>query len=285
MPELLRILNRAPLSAKFGMLAIALNIVAVLFAPVLAPYGQMEIVGDIWEPPIWSGEAVEHDPPVLLGTDHLGRDLFSRLLYGGRNSIALALVTTTIAFLSGMGLGFLAAILKGWVDMVLSRMIDVLMAFPTLIFALVVISVMGTSVGILVAVIAIIDATRVFRLSRAVAMDVEIMEFVESARLRGEGIWWIMREEILPNVLSPLVAEFGLRFCFVFLFISSLSFLGLGLQPPTADWGSMVRENASAIPFGIFTALIPAFAIAFLTIGVNMVVDWFLNHSSGIKDV
>ena len=115
-------------------------------------------------------------------------------------------------------------------------------------------------------------------------MDIEVMEFVEAARLRGEGLWWIMRHEILPNAMPPLVAEFGLRFCFVFLFIASLSFLGLGLQPPLADWGGMVRENAGAITFGIYIPLLPAAAIAVLTVGVNLVVDWFLHLSSGLHE-
>jgi peptide/nickel transport system permease protein len=179
--------------------------------------------------------------------------------------------------------GFLAATLRGWVDQLLGRLVDIIMAFPTLIFALMVLSVLGTSIPVLVVVIALLDSTRVFRLARAVAMDIEVMDFVEVARLRGEGLWWIMRHEILPNALPPLIAEFGLRFCFVFLFISALSFLGLGIQPPTADWGGMVRENAGAITFGILTPLWPAGAIAFLTIGVNLVVDWFLHRSSELR--
>jgi peptide/nickel transport system permease protein len=158
------------------------------------------------------------------------------------------------------------------------------MAIPMLIFALVVLSVVGTSITAMILVIAVLDSTRVFRLSRAVAVDISVMEYVEAARLRGEGIGWIMRKEILPNAMPPLVAEFGLRFCFVFLFIASLSFLGLGIQPPTADWGGMVRENAGAITFGIFTPLWPAGAIAFLTVGVNLIVDWFLKIASGLKD-
>ena len=181
-------------------------------------------------------------------------------------------------------LGFLAATLKGWVDQLISRLVDILMAFPTLIFALMALSVLGTSVGALILVIALLDSTRVYRLSRAVAMDIAVMEYVEAARLRGEKIWWLMRQEILPNAMPPLVAEFGLRFCFVFLFIAALSFLGLGLQPPTADWGGMVRENAGAITFGIFIPLWPAGAIAFLTVGVNLIVDWFLHIASGLKD-
>lgn len=166
----------------------------------------------------------------------------------------------------------------------ISRIVDIIMAFPTLIFALMVLSVMGTAIPVLVVVIAILDSTRVYRLARAVAMDIEVMEFIEVARLRGEKLWWIMRREILPNAMPPLIAEFGLRFCFVFLFISALSFLGLGIQPPTADWGSMVRENAGAITFGILTPLYPAAAIAVLTIGVNLVVDWFLHQSSRLRN-
>jgi len=130
----------------------------------------------------------------------------------------------------------------------------------------------------------VLDSTRVFRLSRAVGMNVVVMEYVEAAKLRGEGLWWIIRSEILPNIMPPMVAEFGLRFCFVFLFISALSFLGLGIQPPTADWGSMVRDNATLITFGDVTPLLPAGAIALLTVGVNFVVDWFLQKTSGLKE-
>jgi len=152
-----------------------------------------------------------------------------------------------------------------------------------LIFALMVLSVVGTSIPTLILVIAILDSTRVYRLSRALGMDIEVMDYVEVAKLRGEGLWWIIRHEILPNTLPPLLAEFGMRFCFVFLFIAALSFLGLGIQPPTADWGGMVRENAGAITFDILTPLWPASAIAFLTIGVNLIVDWFLRRTSEMR--
>jgi peptide/nickel transport system permease protein len=189
-----------------------------------------------------------------------------------------------LSFLAGAIFGFFAATMGGWTDLTLSRMVDILMAFPPLIFALIALSVVGTSIPALILIIALLDFTRVYRLSRAVAMDIEVMEYVEAARLRGEKIWWIMRQEILPNAMPPLVAEFGLRFCFVFLFIAALSFLGLGIQPPTADWGGMVRENAGAITFGIFIPLWPAGAIAFLTVGVNLIVDWFLHIASGLKD-
>jgi peptide/nickel transport system permease protein len=271
----LNLLRESPISARIGMGLILINILAAIFAPMVAPYGETEIVADVWAP---------RSSANWLGTDQVGRDLLTRLLYGARNTIAIAFITTLLSFFIGIIFGFLAATLGGWIDLSLSRMVDIMMAFPTLIFALMVLSVVGTSVPALIVVIALLDCTRVYRLSRAVAMDIEVMEFVEAARLRGEKIWWLMRHEILPNAMPPLVAEFGLRFCFVFLFIAALSFLGLGIQPPTADWGSMVRENAGAITFGIFTPLWPAAAIALLTVGVNLVVDWFLHIASGLKD-
>lgn len=271
----LSLFRHSPISARIGIAMILINILAAIFAPVIAPYGETEIVGDVWAP---------RSGAHWLGTDQVGRDLLTRLLYGARNTIAIAFVTTMLSFIIGIAFGFLAATLGGWTDLSLSRVVDIMMAFPTLIFALMVLSVVGTSIFALIVVIALLDCTRVYRLSRAVAMDIEVMEFVEAARLRGEKIWWLMRQEILPNAMPPLVAEFGLRFCFVFLFIAALSFLGLGIQPPTADWGGMVRENAGAITFGIFTPLWPAGAIAFLTVGVNLVVDWFLHIASGLKD-
>lgn len=270
-----KLLRKSPIIARIGLAMILLNIVAAILAPVIAPYGETEVVGDVWMP-----MSNEH----LLGTDHIGRDMFTRLLYGARNTIAIAFVITVFSFVVGIICGFFAATLGGWTDLILSRLVDILMAIPVLIFALVVLAVVGNSIPKLVVVIALLDSTRVYRLSRAVAMDIEVMEYVEAARLRGEGIWWLMRHEILPNAMPPLVAEFGLRFCFVFLFIAALSFLGLGIQPPTADWGGMVRENSGAITFGIFTPLWPAGAIAFLTVGVNFIVDWFLHIASGMKD-
>ena len=271
----LKLLRHSPLSARIGIAMVLINVFAAVFAPIIAPYGETEIVSDVWMP---------SSSENLLGTDHLGRDLFTRLIYGARNTILIAFVTTMLSFIIGSVLGFFAATLGGWTELSLSRVIDILMAFPTLIFALIALSVVGTSIPALILVIAILDSTRVYRLSRAVAMDIVVMEFVEAARLRGEKIWWVMRKEILPNAMPPLVAEFGLRFCFVFLFIAALSFLGLGIQPPTADWGGMVKENAGAITFGILTPLWPAGAIAFLTVGVNLIVDWFLKIASGLKD-
>jgi peptide/nickel transport system permease protein len=273
--NLIQPLAKAPLSAKFGLLVILLYILVALFAPLLAPYGETQVVGDGFAP--WSGQ-------FLLGTDNLGRDMFSRLVYGARNTLGIAFLTTVLAFALGGLSGLIAAIKGGWIDQGLSRVVDILMAIPQLIFALLILSVVGTNAMSLVLVIALLDSTRVFRLSRAVAMTVVVQDFVEAARLRGEGLWWLVTREVLPNAAAPLIAEFGLRFCFVFLFISALSFLGLGIQPPTADWGSMVRDNAVLITFGDISPLLPALAVALITVSVNFVVDWMLHKSSGLKE-
>ena len=275
------LLRKSPATARFGMIIIAIYILVAIFAAWIAPYGEAEVFAQPYAP--WGGEH-------LLGTDQIGRDIYSRMIYGARNTVGIALVTTILAFLIGGGLGLAAAINRSWLDQLLSRGVDVLMAIPSLIFALVLLSIFGSSAINLILIIAILDSTRVFRLTRSVAVNVVVMDYVEAARLRGEGLRWIMRREILPNILPPLVAEFGLRFCFVCLTIAALSFLGVGIQPPTADWGSMVRENASLIQFAQYdlkaglTPLLPASAIALLTVAVNFVVDWFLNHTSGIKD-
>jgi len=167
--------------------------------------------------------------------------------------------------------------------MALSRAVDVLMAIPTLIFALVVLSVFPSTVPVLILVMGFLDSTRVYRLARAVAMDINVMDFVEAARLRGEKTSWIVFREILPNALTPLVSELGMRFIFAVLFLSALSFLGLGVQPPDADWGGLVKENKEGIVFGIPAGLAPAAAIALLTIAVNLVADWVLNLTSNVR--
>ena len=275
MRQVLHNLRKSPWSARFGLFIVVAYVFVAVFGPLLTPYGESQIVGFEYEP--WGDE-------FLLGTDNLGRDMLTRLIYGARNTIGIAFITTVLAFLIGCVAGFLAAVLGGWTEQAISRVNDILMAIPQLIFALLILTIAGTSVPVLIVVIAVLDSTRVYRLARAVAMNIVVMDFVEVARLRGEGLWWIMRSEVLPNALPPLVAEFGLRFCFVFLLLSALSFLGLGIQPPTADWGSMVRDNATLITFGDFTPILPAASIALLTIGVNFIVDWLLHKSSGLKD-
>lgn len=273
--RVLKELWRAPLSAKIGLVIIFVYVFVALFAPLIAPFGESELVGRKYQ--AWDDE-------FLLGTDNLGRDMLTRIIYGARNTVGIAIVTTAFAFIVGGVCGIMAAVLGGWVDQLLSRIVDVLMAIPALIFAMLLLSIFGTSIISLILIIGTLDATRVFRISRAVSLNVVVMDFIEAARLRGEKLAWITVKGVLPNISAPLTAEFGIRFCFVFLTISGLSFLGLGIQPPTADWGSMVRDTADLITFEDYTPLIPAAAIAVLTIGVNFVVDWFLHKTSGLKD-
>jgi peptide/nickel transport system permease protein len=271
----LRLLKSAPGTAWFGMIVIVIYGFVAVLAPLIAPYGESQVLGDAYLP-----YSAQH----WLGTDQLGRDMLTRLIYGARNTIGIALLTVLLAFALGGSMGILSAIFRGWLDQIFGRIVDVFMSIPELIFALMLLSIVGPSATSIILIIAVLDSTRFYRISRAVAMNVAVMDFVEAARLRGENTSWIMFKEILPNILPTLVAEFGLRFCFVFLTISSLSFLGLGIQPPAADWGSMVRENATLINYGRFTPLLPAGAIALLTVAVNFVVDWFLHKSSGLRD-
>ena len=264
-----------PLTASFGLAVILLYVLVAILAPVIAPFGEGEVLGDQFLP--WGA-------PHYLGTDKLGRDMLTRLIFGARNTVGIAFATTALAFIVGSALGILAALVGGWLDQWMSRFVDALMAIPALIFSLLLLTIFGTSVLTLILVIAAVDATRVYRLARSVSLGIVVMDYIEAARLRGESNWRLIRREILPNAMAPLVAEFGLRFCFVFLSISALSFLGLGIKPPTADWGSMVRENATLITFGDITPLLPAGAIALLTVAVNFVVDWQLHRASGLKE-
>jgi peptide/nickel transport system permease protein len=260
--------NKPTLSAWFGMTVMAIFIFVSVFTPWLAPYGQSANVGGTWDEPSLK---------MLLGADQIGRDMLTRIMYGARMTIGVALAITLLSFLIGIVLGFISAVMGGWVDVFFSRLVDVMLSIPGLIFALIILGVFGSSIPVLILTIAVLDSTRVFRLSRALGMNLTVMEYVEAARLRGEGLWWIIRREILPNAWAPLISEFGLRFCFNFLFIAGLSFLGLGIQPPYADLGGMVRENAAAINFGMMAPIYPATAIALLTVSVNLVVDWMLS--------
>lgn len=290
-----KLFRQMPLTAAFGVLVILVYAFMAIFAGALAPHGQEEVFAQANVVP-GGNPALGGNPDFPLGTDQIGRDILSRLIYGARNTVGIAFVTTLIAFVVGGGLGFLAATLRGWVDQVLSRAVDVLMAIPALIFALLLITVAkawvdGTGLTIaMILIMALIDSTRVFRLARAVGMNIVVMDYIEAAKLRGEKLSYIVFREILPNATAPLLAEFGLRFCFVFLTISSLSFLGVGIQPPLADWGTMVKDMSSFINYAAFAPqvsaapLLAAGAIALLTVAVNFVVDWMLHRSSGLKD-
>jgi peptide/nickel transport system permease protein len=274
-PNAAKAFRRAPFSAAFGLLMILIYLFAAAFAPLVAPFGQTELLTAAFTPP---------NTDMLLGGDQLGRDMFSRILFGARNTVGLALIINVIAFTVGVMAGLLAASKGGWIEQLFGRAADVVMSFPSLILALLVLSTLGPKIYAIVIVIVVIFIPRVFRLARAVAANVAVMDYIEVARLRGEGDWYLIRKEILPNSMAPLAAEFGMLFNTVFLLISALSYLGLGIQPPLADWGLMVRENAILITFGEIVPLIPAAAIALLVISVNLVVDWLLFHSSGLKE-
>ncbi|HEV3042406.1 MAG TPA: ABC transporter permease [Roseiarcus sp.] len=260
--------HRAPPTAQIGLAIVAIYLFVAVFGPWFAPYGQSQSVGDTWAPV---------SAQMWLGADQIGRDMLTRLIYGARTTIGIAAATTLLSFFIGITLGFTAAVAAPWIDMFLSRLVDVILSIPQLILGLIILGVFGSSIPVLIVTIALLDSTRVFRLARALGKNLVVLEFVEAARLRGEGLWWIISREIFPNAAAPLISEFGLRFCFNFLFVAALSFLGIGVQPPYADWGGMVRENAAAINFGLFAPLYPAFAIATLTVGVNLVVDWLLS--------
>lgn len=265
---------RIPASALLGMALTAGFVLAAIFAPLLAPYPLDAVLGGVWEAP--SGKH-------WLGTDTIGRDIFSRLIYGGQITIFVALAASVLSFCLGSFFGIMAAVQGGGVDQILSRTVDLMMAIPSLIVALVLLSVLPLNLMVLILVMGVLDSTRVFRLARAVSVDIAVMDYVEAARLRGEKGSWIIFREILPNAASPLVAEFGLRFIFAVLFISTLSFLGLGVQPPLADWGGMVKENKDGLIYGKAAALVPALAIAVLAISVNLVADWVLTRTSSLK--
>jgi peptide/nickel transport system permease protein len=265
----MKIMGRKPtISAWVGICIVVGFILIAIFAPWIAPHDEAETIGATWAP---------SSADAWLGTDNIGRDMLSRLIYGARMTIGVALATTIISFTIGTIAGLLASVGGPIIDQLLSRFVDIMLSIPLLVFALIVLSMFGSSIPTLVLTIAILDSTRVFRLSRAVAMNIAVLEYVEAARLRGEGNWWIMRREILPNALPPMISEFGLRFCFNFLFVAGLSFLGLGIQPPYADWGGMVRDNGKAISFGLTAPLWPALMIALMTVGVNLIVDWILS--------
>ncbi len=255
-------------SAWFGLVVVTLFVFVAVFTPLIAPYPESANIGGTWDEPSMA---------MLLGADQIGRDMLTRIMYGTRMTIGVALAITTLSFLIGIVLGFLSAVMGGWIDVFLTRLVDVMLSIPGLIFALIILGVFGSSIPVLIVTIAVLDSTRVFRLARALGMNLTVLEYVEAARLRGEGTWWIIRREILPNASAPLMSEFGLRFCFNFLFIAGLSFLGLGVQPPYADLGGMVRENAAAINFGMMAPIYPAATIALLTVSVNLVVDWLLS--------
>ena len=245
----------------------------VLFAPWLAPHAVNDIVGGNWDGP--SAQA-------WLGTDNLGRDAWSRLIFGTRATLVLATLSTLLAFATGGVAGLFAGVQGGWFDTVLSRTNDVLMSIPALVFALVVLSVVPPGAVTVCLVVANLEAMRIFRVTRALAADAGALDYVEVARVRGEGSIALIFREVLPNVARPLIGEFGLRIVFAVLLISTLSFLGLGMQPPATDWGSLAKENKDGVMFGVWAALVPGVAIGLLSLSINAVLDRLVYRRGGV---
>lgn len=236
-----------------------------ILAPYVTPYGISDIVDTDYFGPM--------SLQFLLGTDYLGRDMLSRIMFGARYTVGIALAATLIACTIGVTLGMAAAVSGGWFDTVLSRFIDALSSIPSKLFALVAVAGVGSSIPVLMVILGIIYTPGSYRFARALAVNVNTTDFVTVARIRGEKLSYLIRAEILPNIIGPVLADVGLRFVFIVLLLSGLSFLGLGVQPPEADWGSLVRENIGGLPFGAPAVMAPSFAIASLTIAVNLLID------------
>lgn len=269
---------RPSITGWLGIVVVGFWLFIAIFGQFLAPFGE----NDLPFPDDYS----EFQPPragAPLGTDVEDRDIMSRIMYGAGRTIGISFIATTLAYFVGVILGIGAAVSGPRVDMVLSRINDAFLSLPTIMLGLVVVAAVGSSIPVLIATAGLIYATVVFRLARAIGMEIMVMDYVESAKARGEGTWWIITREIWPNARMPLITDFGLRMIYVILFISSLSFLGLGVQPPQADWGSMVRENLGALQYGqsVIPVLAPALAIATLTVAINLIVDDVSAHGGG----
>jgi peptide/nickel transport system permease protein len=273
-------------AGKVGVVVLIFWAIIVVIGPMISPYYE----GDILDEELFvvpGGDEypdTDFQPPskiVYLGTDYLGRDTLSRILYGARTTIGISFIATLWAYVIGVTLGIAAAVGSKLLDMTLSRLNDAVLAIPSLMLALVMIAALGSTIPLLILLTGIIYAASVFRIARSLGQEVMVSDFVEAARVRGEGLWWIITREILPNIAMPLATDFGLRFVWIILFISALSFLGLGVQPPMSDWGSMVKENLPGLIYGSIAPIVPSLAIATLTISVNMIVDDISAHSGG----
>ncbi|WFS25266.1 ABC transporter permease [Rhizobium rhododendri] len=236
-----------------------------IFAPLLIPYSIADIVDYDYFGPI--------SAKFLLGTDYLGRDILSRILMGARYTVGISLAAVAVACFTGVALGMSAAVAGGWFDTCLSRFLDALSSIPSKLFGLVVVAAVGSSIPVLIVTLAVIYTPGAYRFSRALAVNINTMDYVTVARARGEKTIYLIGSEILPNILGPVLADLGLRFVFIALLLSGLSFLGLGVQPPNADWGALVRENIGGLPFASPAVIFPSIAIASLTISVNLLID------------
>lgn len=258
---------------RIGLAVILFWCVIAIIGPWIAPHPPGEIVdwdyfgpmtGDFW-----------------MGTDYLGRDIFSRILMGARYTVGISAASVALACAGGVIFGMVAAVAGGWFDMILSRLLDAFNGIPSLLFGLVVVAAVGSSIPVLILTLAAIYLPGSYRFARALAVNVNATDYVTVARARGESTPYLIFTEIFPNILGPVLADLGLRFVFIVLCLSGLSFLGIGVQPPNADWGALVRENIEGLSLGAPAVVFPSIAIATLTISVNMFID---NLPTKIRD-
>lgn len=267
-----RFASRFSVLGLIGFTIIVFWLGVAFIGPLVAPYKG----GAVTSTEIFGPSSAAH----WLGTDYLGRDMLSRVLYGTQYTVGLALASAVLASSIGTFFGLVAAVSGRWVDEILSRLFDALISIPSKVLALVVVAAFGSSVPILIMVAALAYIPGAFRISRSLAVNLMTLEYVQVARARGERLFYIARVEVLPNMVHPMLADFGLRFVFIVLLLSGLSFLGLGVQPPNADWGSLVRENIGGLSEGAPAVLMPAIAIATLTVGVNLLIDSLRRHGA-----
>lgn len=259
--------------SKIGlMLTVAIALVAI-FGFVFAPYPPNQLGGIPGQPP---------SSAHLLGTDYLGRDVLSRLLYGGRGILAVALLATLVAFLVGCVIGIGAALRRGRIDTATSRTLDVFISVPPLLVVLVILAGFGTSIGVVVISLCLVFSPRVARVIRAAALGVSTQDYILSAVARGERTQALIFREIAPNIAAQLLVEFALRFTYAILFIAALSFLGLGAQPPSSDWGLSAAENRIILTVNPWASVAPAVMICLLSVGISFVADG-VTHYLGIN--
>ncbi len=251
-------------SGAAGCVIVLFVLLVAVLGPYVAPHASTQPIGAPFSGP--SGGAP-------LGTDFLGRDVLSRLLFGGRSVIGLAAAATALAYLVGLTIGLVAGYSRTIADPLLMRTVDVMLAFPPLLFLLVLIAGAGSSVGVLVLGVAIIQAPSISRIVRTATLEVAVRGYVEAAVARGERAAAVISREVLPNILAPVLVDAGLRFTYSILIIASVNFLGLGLQPPDSDWARMIGENRAYISLNSLAVVAPAAMIAILTIGVNLTGD------------
>jgi peptide/nickel transport system permease protein len=261
---MLRTLTGGTVAGSIALAIVALVLLVAIFGPYLAPSTPSEIVGIPF-----GARSTKH----ILGTDFLGRDVLSRVMNGGRTSVFLAAASTLGSYLIGATIGLLAGYREGRFDAVLMRSVDVLLAFPPILFLLVVAAGAGPSAGALVIAITVVFAPSVARVIRAATQTVSHSGYVEAAVARGESTARIIFREILPNIRPTVVADAGPRLTFAILLVAAVNYLGLGLRPPAADWALMISENRSGLSLQPWALIVPSALIAILTVAVNIVAD------------